>query len=342
VEILIVRLGAIGDIVHTLPALAAIKRERPDARVTWAVERRSAEILRENPFIDELIELDTRTIRGLPTEEKLRSMRRQLSSLKSRKFDVAIDFQGLLKSAVIARASGAKRRFGFSRKALREPASRIFLTDTVKTDPQSHVIRKNLALAGGALGFDDDPISLSFPISLNGGAAAEADAVLDTVSGEFVVLNPGGGWVTKLWPAESYGRLADLIWERLGLVSVVTVGPGEEKLASQVAAGRARNHIVPAAPSLKGFYEIARRARLYVGGDTGPTHLAMAAGAPIVGLFGPTEWWRNGSPNPMDICVERVDIGCRVDCHRRACSNWICMQISPETVFQAVQARLAK
>src|SRR5215210_1521021 len=143
VEILIVRLGAIGDIVHALPALAAIKRELPEARVSWAVERRSAEILRENPLIEELIELDTRGIRGLPTEEKLRNIRRQLRALKGRKFDIAIDFQGLLKSAIVARASGAKKRFGFSRKALREPASRFFLTDTVKMS-DLHVVTRNL------------------------------------------------------------------------------------------------------------------------------------------------------------------------------------------------------
>jgi ADP-heptose:LPS heptosyltransferase len=94
--------------------------------------------------------------------------------------------------------------------------------------------------------------------------------------------------------------------------------------------------------SLKGFYELARRARVYVGGDTGPTHLAIAAGTPVVGLFGPTEWWRNGSPRAADICVERNDIDCRVDCHRRACAKWICMDIEVRTVLNAVSARLER
>ncbi|MGH9875334.1 MAG: glycosyltransferase family 9 protein, partial [Pyrinomonadaceae bacterium] len=92
--------------------------------------------------------------------------------------------------------------------------------------------------------------------------------------------------------------------------------------------------------SLKGFYELAKRAQVYVGGDTGPTHLAIAAGTSIVGLFGPTEWWRNGSLRAADICVDRVDIDCRVDCHRRACSKWICMDIEVERVLQAVGERL--
>jgi ADP-heptose:LPS heptosyltransferase len=92
--------------------------------------------------------------------------------------------------------------------------------------------------------------------------------------------------------------------------------------------------------SLKSFYALARDARVYVGGDTGPTHIAVAAGAPIVGLFGPTEWWRNGSPRAEDICVERNDIDCRVDCHRRSCSKWICMDIEVGRVMEAVQRRL--
>ena len=102
--------------------------------------------------------------------------------------------------------------------------------------------------------------------------------------------------------------------------------------------GRAR----PVSLSLKAFYSLAKEARVYVGGDTGPTHLAVAAGAPIVGLFGPTEWWRNGSPRADDVCVERTDIDCRVDCHRRSCSKWICMDIEVERVFRAVEKRLGQ
>ena len=146
--------------------------------------------------------------------------------------------------------------------------------------------------------------------------------------------------MTKLWHAEKYGRLADLLWENYGLASIVATGPGERELSQIVIAASRSGKIMAAQPTLKGFYELARSARVYVGGDTGPTHLAVAAGAPVVGIFGPTEWWRNGSPNPDDINVGREDIACRIDCHRRTCSNWICMDISVETVFQAVKSRL--
>jgi heptosyltransferase I len=126
------------------------------------------------------------------------------------------------------------------------------------------------------------------------------------------------------------------------LRSVVTTGPKEERLAAEVHAHSRSGKTITVRPTLKGFYELAKRADLYVGGDTGPTHLAIAAGAPIVGIFGPTEWWRNGSLDPDDVCVARFDIDCRVDCHRRTCSKWICMDIRPEVVLDAVRTRLAR
>jgi ADP-heptose:LPS heptosyltransferase len=109
-----------------------------------------------------------------------------------------------------------------------------------------------------------------------------------------------------------------------------------EIVCRTAVSGKAR----PVNLSLKGFYSLVKTARVYVGGDTGPTHLAMAANTPIVGLFGPTEWWRNGSPRPEDICVERTDIDCRLDCHRRSCSKWICMDIDVQRVLEAVDKRI--
>jgi lipopolysaccharide heptosyltransferase I len=340
-KILIVKLSSIGDIVHALPALANIRKEIPDAEIGWAVDSRYAEILRGSTMMDHLFELDTRSFSGgKRIEELLLDATAQLGGLRKHKFDVALDMQGLWKSAAVARYSGAKKRWGFSKGDLREPASRILLTDTVAIEPQTHVVRKNIALASKALRITPVQYDFEFSISTNSEHAAEADSIAKEAGGEFVILNPAGGWVTKLWHAEKYGQLADLIWDKLGLASVIAIGPGEEKLAAIALANSRTGKAIAAKPSLKGFYELAKLARLYVGGDTGPTHIAIAAGTPIVGIFGPTEWWRNGSLNPYDICVERIDIGCRADCHRRSCSNWICMDISVETVFEAVSRRL--
>src|SRR6266536_1551621 len=131
-RILIVKLGSIGDIVHTLPALAALRHAMPSAEISWVVERRAAEILKDNPIIDRLIEVDTKALRrGLMSGETLRAPRQQLRRLRASAFDLALDFQGLLKSAFIARLSGARRIYGFSRDCLREPASRFLLSDTI-------------------------------------------------------------------------------------------------------------------------------------------------------------------------------------------------------------------
>ncbi len=149
-------------------------------------------------------------------------------------------------------------------------------------------------------------------------------------------------WPTKLWSADRFGALADELWQRHGLYSLVTHGPGEAELAQTVLNASRSGKVKAVSLSLKGFFALAGNASVYIGGDTGPTHLAIAAGAPIVGLFGPTEWWRNGSPFDDDICVERNEIDCRNDCHRRACSKWICMDIEVEKVLAAVNQRLAR
>ncbi|HYJ84433.1 MAG TPA: lipopolysaccharide heptosyltransferase I [Pyrinomonadaceae bacterium] len=341
-RILIVKLGSIGDIIHTLPSVAAIREAMPHAEISWVVEHGSSEILRDNPILDRLIEVDTKALRrGLMSGETLRAPRRQLRRLRASAFDIALDFQGLLKSASIARLSGARRVYGFSRDSLREPASRIFLSKTIAIPPKTHVIRKNLMLAGRALGIPtpESADDFSFPITTSPEHKAEAASF---ANGNFAILNPGGGWPTKLWSIDRFGRLADELWSHFGLRSLITYGPGERDLAARIVEGTRSGQASAVSLSLKGFYELAKTAEVYVGGDTGPTHVAVAAGTPIVGLFGPTEWWRNGSPRKEDICVERVDIDCRTDCHRRACSNWICMDIEVDRVLQAVNMRIVQ
>jgi lipopolysaccharide heptosyltransferase I len=343
VRILIVKLGSIGDIVHTLPALAALREGFPEAEISWVVERNLSEILRDNPILDRLIEVDTKALRrGLMSGETLRAPRQQLRRLRASAFDVALDFQGLLKSASIARLSGARRVFGYSRTGLREPASSIFLSKRVSVPKRTHVIQKGLFLVEGALGIPvpTDAGKYSFPIAVDPLDETAAREAANGAGGNYAILNPGGGWPTKLWNPDRFGRLADALWSSHGLKSLVTFGPGEEELAEAVRRASQLGKAQPVSLSLKAFYSLAKGAAIYIGGDTGPTHIAVAAGAPIVGLFGPTEWWRNGSPRAEDICVERTDIDCRVDCHRRSCSKWICMDIEVERVLRAVEKRI--
>jgi len=275
--------------------------------------------------------------------ETLRAPRQQLRLLRASAFDLALDFQGLIKSAAVARLSGARQIVGFSRDALREPPSRFLLHKTVPIAERLHVIRKNLALVAGGLGISvpNEPEDFEFPIAI--GDEHELEAI-DAVGSDrpYAILNPGGGWPTKLWSAEKFGTLADELWNHFGLHSLIASGPGEQELTQRALSSSKSGKAKPVSVSLKGFCALAKNADVYVGGETGPTHLAIAMRTPVVGLLGPTEWWRNGSPYPDDICVERTDIDCREDCHRRSCSKWICMDIDVERVLHAVSDRLQR
>ncbi|CAN5642922.1 lipopolysaccharide heptosyltransferase I [soil metagenome] len=340
-KILIVKLSSIGDVVHTLPALAAIRRALPDAEISWVVEKGAAEVLRHNRFLSHLIEIDTKALRREKRiGEIMSAARQQLRGLRTLTFDVTLDFQGLLKSSTIAKLAKSKKIYGFSKQNLREPASRFLLTDKIKVKQKSHIIVKNLKLAEQALNIFVPANNFEFPIFTDEKHKSEAEKIIAQTGANFAILNPAGGWVTKLWHAEKFGALADRLWEENGLTSVITTAPNEINLAKKVLQHSKSGKILLVQLTLKGFYELAKKTKIYIGGDTAPTHLAVAANAPVIGIFGPTEWWRNGSPNKDDICVERADISCRIDCHRRVCDNWICMNIEVETVLQAAQKRL--
>lgn len=351
-RILIIKLSSIGDVVHTLPAASLLRRSLPDAQIAWVVERRASAILKDSPVIDELIELDTRGWRSGLSASKIAQVRTVLARLRDgassngdRPANIAIDFQGLIKSGVVALASGASCRIGFQTPDLRETPSRLFLTQQVETTSFSHVIEKNLALARAAVSRAGAPEPSStiggyeFPISLSFDDERLAEEIAANQPGGFALINPGGGWPTKLWSAERYAELADWLWHRRGLVSFVTYGPGEEALAQTVSARSQSGAARVIASTLKQFVALARRAELFVGGDTGPLHLAAASGTPIVGLYGPTVPSRNGPFDPRDITVGR-DLWCRAECHRRSCWHWECMDITLDEVKSAVLKRL--
>jgi ADP-heptose:LPS heptosyltransferase len=341
--------------VHTLPAAAFLRRALPDASIAWVVERRAAGILEDSPVIDRLIELDTRAWRRKllagstigDVRARLNQLRDQSSLNGSRSADIAIDFQGLIKSGLVAFASRANRRIGFETSDLRERASKVLLTDQAKTAGFAHVIEKNLALARSAIANSNtvmSPVgahaSYEFPIAVSALDEQFAEKAIGTV-GKFAIVNPGGGWPTKLWSSDRYAELADWLWSDCGLTTFVTHGPGEESLAQQVVSKALSGEVRLLAPTLKQFVALSRRADLFVGGDTGPLHLAAASRSPIVGLYGPTSPERNGPFDPRDITVGR-DLWCRADCHRRSCWHWECMDIPVNEVKRAVSKRLAR
>jgi len=364
-RIMIVKLSSIGDVVHTLPAAAALRRSFPEANIVWAVGPRASDIPRHCPAIDRVIELTN----GRKGESWAGGLRRQLGQVRSERADVVIDFQGLLKSGLVAFASGASRRIGFAAPDLREQGSAFFLTDRVATHHIGHVIDKNLALSAAAVdlvgnggiqrnGAGEKQIADEHMIEDHAGGAGAgtasgynfplvvpdederyAQSLAAECGGRFAIVNPGGGWPTKLWQASRYGQIADWLQAEHKLCSLITYGPGEELLADQVAEGSRSGAARPVPSTLLQFVALARRATLFVGGDTGPLHLAAACRTPIVGLYGPTSPGRNGPFDPSDVSVGR-DLWCRPDCHRRSCWHWECMEISVGDVQQAISKRL--
>jgi lipopolysaccharide heptosyltransferase I len=315
-RILIVKLGSIGDVVHTLPALADLKRSFPEAEIDWLVEAKARVILNGNPWVHEVVEIDTQRWRRSWSLATLSEMRQIATRLRARCYDVAIDFQGLWKSAAVSRLARPHRLVGFDPAALKEPGCRVFYDDLVKpASTARHVIdiyKELVRSLGVALG--PHRFHLSVP-------SEDEQYVSEQLSSrrisDFVVLNPGGGWDTKNWPPERYALLYDQLHRETGLTGVLTWGPGEEPLVDSVVRATAGPKPVKIPSSLCQLIALLRRARLFVGGDTGPLHLAAACGTPIVGIFGPTDPLRNGPFSPEDIVVSHA-VPCG-PCYKRIC-----------------------
>ena len=335
---LIVRLSSIGDIVHTLPAVSALGRTFSTAEIHWAVERRHALLLGGNPYIHRVIEFDTLGWRKRLTQAAtLREVGDGLRALRSCHYDAAIDFQGLWKSSVVAWLSGARERIGFEKAWLREPGAALLYTQRVSPGERKHVIEMNLSLVE-RLGAQAQPWEFPLP------RTDRDDAVVETLlkarnMKDFIVVNPGGGWRSKCWSPENYAglirQLQDICNERI----VLTGSPDEEDQIGAILdrAGPRRAAYLPT--SLIQFIALVRRAKLFIGGDTGPLHLAAAAGTPIVGIYGPTDPARNGPFRPDDIALTNQS---PINHTRRGANPEYLPGISVESVVAAVMQRLAR
>ena len=258
-RILVVRLGAMGDIIHTLPAVASVKQSFPGSHLAWAIEERWAPLLEGNPFVDELIPVGRRTIGNV-----LASRRR----LRAGDFDAAIDFQGLVKSAFTASLARPEQIYGFHRSQVRESIAALFYSSTVKASAQ-HVVDRYLELAAGA-GATAMTRSFFIPKGRPEGALP---------AGGFILANPLAGWGSKQWPLASYTELA----KRLDVPLVLNVPHAIEAPGAHV-------HV----SGIAGLIYATRRALAVIGVDSGPLHLAAALNKPGVAIFGPTDPLRNG------------------------------------------------
>lgn len=325
---LFVRLGSLGDVIHAVPAAAALRRRYPEARIDWVVDPGYLPLLELVAGLDARIPLDTRG--------KLSALLSTVARIRQVGYDVVFDLQGLLKSAVLARAAGGRRAVGFTREHLREPEARWLYTDLVDPGGAVHVIDKNLQLVRSV---DVVDTRVMFPLQIPRTATASA-ATEPFRRSSFVLLNPGAAWPNKRWPAANFGMLAAELRDRHGLSSLVIWGPGEQELAEAVVAA-SRGAAVASPPTTIGdLFGIAQDAGLLVSGDTGPLHIGAAVGTPIVSLFGPTRWERNGAWSPADIAISRLD---RCSCHyeRRCRLDTPCIDsIGVDEVLAAAERRL--
>jgi lipopolysaccharide heptosyltransferase I len=326
---LIVRLGALGDVIHAIPTAAALRARFPEARIDWLVEPHYVPLLETVQGLDSPIGLDTRRLGS--TIATIRDLRRV-------GYSAAIDLQGLLKSAVLARAVGAERTIGFSREHLRERTAAPFYTHTVDPAGINHVIFKNLALLE-PLGSRDRRVM--FPLNVRYSTAR--DQVTRRLGGApYALVNPGAAWPNKRWPPERFGAVAAAMEQRLGLRTLVLWGPGERDLAEQVAQASAGAAELAPETSVTDLFAIARGARVLLSGDTGPLHIGGAVGVPLVAVFGPTRAERNGPWSSEDVVVART-AACECLYRRRCRRASACIDdIQVPEVIEAVEQRLSR
>jgi heptosyltransferase I len=308
-RLLIVRLGAMGDIIHSLPAAAALRRAFPEIMMGWLIEERWAELLctlptprsgprsPQRPLVERIHTVNTKLWRAAPfsvqTWERIAA---SLSDLRAAEYEAAVDFQGAVRSSLLARWSGAPVVYGAAEP--RENPASMFYTRPVITAGE-HIVEQNLSLAEAVAWHALKMSQLSqsqipeAQLPLDPDAERQCDDWLNERGiVNFALLNPGAGWGAKQWPAERYGDVARQLGAE-GVKSLINVGPNEEDIAIRVktTSGHGAETFMG---SLSQLVALTRRARLFIGGDTGPMHLAAALNIPVVGIFGPTNPGRNG------------------------------------------------
>lgn len=300
-HLLIVRLSAMGDVIHTLPAAQALRQAFPQAMIGWLIEERWMELLcapeaarrgarsAERPLVDWVHTVDLKGWRkSLFSASTLEHVVRVWNDVRAAHYGVALDLQGAIRSAVLASWSGAAVVYG-AREPREGPAA---LWYTRQATPRgAHVVEQNLSIVEALTGRRLDVPAVEFPTDSKAEDKIERQLRQASIR-EFAILNPGAGWGAKQWPAERYGHVARLLAE-CGMQSVLNYGPGEEKLArgaEQTSDGAGHAWQV----SISELIALTRRAKLFIGGDTGPLHLAAALKIPVVAIFGPTDPARNG------------------------------------------------
>jgi lipopolysaccharide heptosyltransferase I len=333
-RILIARLSAIGDVLHSLPVACALRKTFPTAKIGWVVEGRAGDLLMGHPAIDQLVRVPRKWLKSPRAIWELRR------TLCQQRYDLSIDVQGLTKSAIAARLSGAPRRIGFQGCDGRECST--WLNNELVLPKQEHVIDRNLELLK-PLGIERPQVEFRLPeLASTATTVSEWLSELQLSASKFAVLNPGAGWPSKLWPVERFAAVARHLVDVYGLPSlVVWAGAAERAMAETIVAESAGQAKLAPASSLVELAGILRRARLMIAADTGPLHLAVAVGTPCVGLFGPMPKERNGPYGAEHIALQaaRMSGSSR---ERRQATNETMQAIEVRMVTGACEVILAR
>lgn len=333
---LIVRLGSLGDIVHAIPVAAALRGEFPNAKIDWMVDPAYDELLGLVSCINRRLWVDSRAFKRGSEHRRFWAT---IAGMRRTNYDVVLDLQGLLKSALLARMVRGRKTIGFPRRHLRESLARLCYTVAPDPGDVSHVIYKNLSLL--------DPLhvrdrSLQFPITIPQTPTVKLVSSRYGTRG-YALINPGAAWSNKRWSTARFGAVAATLVDEFDLPTLVLWGPGEHDLALQVV--EASMGVADLAPptTLTDLVGITHGARLMISGDTGPLHVAGAVGTPLVALFGPTRPERNGPWGLCDVTISRV-AQCSCEYRRKCRRTMACIEdISiPEVVAAVSQCLTAR
>lgn len=294
---LITRLSALGDCVLTLPLLCALRDHFPTAHISWLIQPESAPLLRHHPDLDEIILIRRGWLKSP------REICRVRARLRSGAFDVVLDPQSLTKSALAGWLSGCPRRIGLAPPRGREAA---ILLNNDRIDPAAHVIHRYLGLLK-PLGISSPAVNFRLPVRLAAWRKVQQFLQLNRLTSGFVVLNPGAGWPSRRWPADRYALVADWLYRKHGIRSVVNwFGAAERNLAMEIVGDSGGGALPAPRIGLEELTELLRAARLFLGSDTGPLHMAAAVSTPCVAMFGTTRAQEVGPLNAQHILLQEA------------------------------------
>jgi heptosyltransferase-1/heptosyltransferase-2 len=332
-NILIIKMSSLGDVLHILPSVAALRKRFPKARLTWLVHPQFSGFVPDPPIIDEVIYFDKVKFNKMSLGEKWAYFKEMRALLHSRKFDLVIDMHGLFKSAVLAAISGCDNRIGFCEMW---EGSGLVSRSIRGEHAKGHAIEQYLDVVR-YLGCPVDEISFPMPDLQKEWQAVQNKT--EAVKEPYAVLVPGARWDTKIWPAEHFAKLADMIL-RDGKQVILAGGPEDAPLGAQISKLTPGATDLTGKTSLRELGALIRHCAVYISADTGPLFIAAAMKKPLVAMYGPTRPDRTGPYGSDNAVVLKAPVAC-AGCLKRHCRHWICMRsITPETVFEEYKKKV--